>query len=193
MTSPPLRRADGSWAHSDTEKSIAFADYLNEVFSPHPYMGNTKHESKVEDLVNVHSIAVGIIEGVTKSEVVKAIKKLNIKKAPGYDLITGRILKELPDVGFTYLMQIYNAMLRYNTVPLQWKVAQVKMIFKPDKPPEEVKSYRPISLLPTTAKLFESLLIARLMPVIEDKCLIPNYQFGFRHKHGTIDQVHRYQ
>ena len=40
-------------------------------------------------------------------------------------------------------------------------------------------------------KLFEKLHIKRINPIIETRNLIPVYQFGFRKKHGTIDQVHR--
>jgi hypothetical protein len=32
---PPIRKADRSWAKSDDEKAIAFADHLQQVFSPH--------------------------------------------------------------------------------------------------------------------------------------------------------------
>lgn len=76
-------------------------------------------------------------------------------------------------------------------MPRLWKIAEVIMIQKPGKPPHEVSSYRPISLLPIMAKLFEKLLLKRLKPIIEEKELIPNHQFGFRNKHSTIDQVHR--
>lgn len=65
------------------------------------------------------------------------------------------------------------------------------MIPKPDKKHEDPSSYRPISLLPVTSKILESLIISRLMPIIKEKQLIPDHQFGFRHYHGTIDQVHR--
>ena len=41
------------------------------------------------------------------------------------------------------------------------------------------------------SKLFEKILLKRLTPIIEERKLIPNHQFGFRRKHSTIDQVHR--
>lgn len=44
-----------------------------------------------------------------------------------------------------------------------------------------------ISLLPTISKLFEKLLLKRLRPLIN----IPDFQFGFRNNHSTIDQIHR--
>lgn len=33
-------------------------------------------------------------------------------KNPDYDLVTGRILKELPDMGFKCISQLFNAILR---------------------------------------------------------------------------------
>lgn len=41
------------------------------------------------------------------------------------------------------------------------------------------------------SKVFEKLFLKKLKPLIENGNLIPNYQFGFRQKHSTIDQVHR--
>ncbi|KMQ81725.1 rna-directed dna polymerase from mobile element jockey-like protein, partial [Lasius niger] len=52
-------------------------------------------------------------------------------------------------------------------------------------------SYRPISLLPIASKVFEKLLLKRLLPIIEEENLIPNHQFGFRRQHTTLEQVHR--
>jgi hypothetical protein len=48
-------------------------------------------------------------------------------------------------------------------------VAEVIMIPKPGKPPHEVVSYRPLSLLPVTSKLFKKLLIKKLKPITEKK------------------------
>jgi hypothetical protein len=63
------------------------------------------------------------------------------------------------------------------------------MLPKPGKPAIEITSYRPISLLPVLSKLFEKLLLKRLKPILEAKKIIPTHQFGFQHKHSTIDQV----
>ncbi|VVC25786.1 Reverse transcriptase domain [Cinara cedri] len=65
------------------------------------------------------------------------------------------------------------------------------MLLKPGKPQEVITSYRSISLLSSLSKLLEKLLLKRLKPIIEEKHLIPDHQFGFRNKHSTIYQVHR--
>ncbi|KMQ90158.1 reverse transcriptase [Lasius niger] len=113
------------------------------------------------------------------------------KKAPGFDLISGNILKELPRKGLAKFLHLTNAVIRLKCFPESWKVAEVIMIPKPGKPENEVTSYRPISLLPIMSKILERLLLKRLKPIIEERKLIPSHQFGFREKHSTIDQVHR--
>jgi hypothetical protein len=76
-------------------------------------------------------------------------------------------------------------------LPGQWKVSQIVTILKPGKPAEDVKSYRPISLLPVLSKVFEKLFTTRIHPILQSTQLIPDHQFGFRHKHATIEQEHR--
>jgi hypothetical protein len=63
------------------------------------------------------------------------INSLNSKKSPGYDLITGKILKELLTIGIQYLTQLFNAVLLKGYFLAQWKVTQIILIPKPGKPP----------------------------------------------------------
>jgi hypothetical protein len=97
----------------------------------------------------------------------------------------------LPIIGIKYLTQIFNAVLLKWYFLAQWKVAQIILILKPRKPPNELTSYRPISFLPAVSKVFEKLLLKRLLPVVENNRLLPNQQFGFRQRHSTTEQTHR--
>jgi len=83
----------------------------------------------------------------TVNEVRAAIRVLNPKKAPGYNLITNQVLQKLSEKGIRFITQLCNAVLRQGFFSPQWKVAQIIMIQKPGKP-AELESYRPISLLP---------------------------------------------
>jgi hypothetical protein len=67
----------------------------------------------------------------------------------------------------------------------QWKVIQIILILKLGKPPNELTSYRP------SYKVFEKLLLKRLLQMVENNRLIPNHQFGFRQRHSTIEQTHQ--
>jgi len=114
------------------------------------------------------------------TEVQQQIQKLNIKKAPGFELINGKVLSELPKEGIKFLVLLYNAVLRLKYWPLQLKLGQILLVQKPGKPPHEVTSYRPISLLPRISKILEKLLTARLNSnnILDE--LLPDHQFGFR-------------
>jgi retron-type reverse transcriptase len=65
------------------------------------------------------------------------------------------------------------------------------LISKSGKPLNELTSYRPISLLPIVCKVFEELLLKRLLPIVEINRSIPNHQFGLRQRHSTIEQTHQ--
>lgn len=60
------------------------------------------------------------------------------------------------------------------------------MLNKPDEPPHEITSYRPLSFLSILSKLFEKLLLKRLKPLI--KTILLDFQFRFR-TNSTIEQV----
>jgi hypothetical protein len=131
------------------------------------------------------------IPRLTRTDIQTAINDLSPKKNPGYDFITGQILKDLPIIGSKYLTQLFNTILLLNYFPTQWKVAQIILIPKPGKPPHDLFSYRPISLLPIVSTLFERFHLKRFLPLIEHNKLILTHQFDFRRRHSTIEQTHR--
>jgi hypothetical protein len=79
----------------------------------------------------------------------------------------------------------------YSLKHFQDSNAQIIMIPKLGKPANKVNSYRPSSLLPVTSKLFEKLLLKRIRNDLDLSTVIPDYQFGFREGHPTIQQTHR--
>jgi hypothetical protein len=131
------------------------------------------------------------IKPLSPREEAQEIKNINLHKAPSCDLITGKILRQLPRKALILLTPIYNNMLRMSYYPIVWKFAHIMLIPKPGKPANEVNSYRPISLLPVTSKLFEKLLLKRIRNYLDLSTVIPDYQIGFRDGHSTIQQMHR--
>lgn len=179
---PPLRAPTG-WSHSDKEKAIAFADHLQQTFQPN-------------NILSTVNLCGGRcpsrrFKPISPIELAYIIDHLNTHKAPGADKITARMLQELPKKGVVFFTYLCNAALRLQYVPKIWKQAKVIMLHKPNKPAENVSSYRPISLLSVLSKVFEKLFHNRLQRLICELKLIPDSQFGFRQKHSTIDQVHR--
>ena len=78
---------------------------------------------------------------------------MKVKKAPGIDGISARILKELPKKAVVLLVYIYNGILRLKHVPDLWKIAKIILIHKPGKPRTELSS------LPIPMKTFEKLFL----------------------------------
>ena len=66
-----------------------------------------------------------------KSEQVKnKLNKLNPCKAPGPDGFNPRVLKELAEVLAYCLCKIFNKSIEIGDIPKEWKMAEVKLIFK---------------------------------------------------------------
>ena len=188
---PPIKKPDGSWARTDMEKAITFAEHLESVFEPPPRQMPMEEECVLLNDTQINNIETHQINSIKLKEVYKVIKNLKAKKAPGYDNINGKMIKELPPKAFRFITILINSILRLNHFPAQWKVAQIILIPKPGKAKELVTSYRPISLLPILSKVCEKLIIIRLNKILRDKNIIPAHQFGFRNKHSTIEQVNR--
>ena len=65
------------------------------------------------------------------------------------------------------------------------------MLIKPDKPPSQTTSYRPISLLSAIMKLFEWVIKKRLRKHLEDNGFFSKYQSGFRKAKSTNGHLFR--
>ena len=124
---PPIRKPDNTWASNDVEKAVTFAEHLDGVFIPNPDEGSRKVREVLTFLEQTHNLDPPI-KKFSKHEIHNAIKKLPQHKAPGYDLITATVLKQLPEKGIVFLTQLCNSILWRIYVPSQWKVAQIIMI-----------------------------------------------------------------
>ncbi|GBP33592.1 RNA-directed DNA polymerase from mobile element jockey [Eumeta japonica] len=85
------------------------------------------------------------------------------------------------------MTRLFNGILRTGHFPACWKTGRVIAIPKAGKDPRLASSQRPITLLSHNAKLFERVLLRRLL-----RHLTPRQeQFGFRSGHSTTLQLVR--
>ena len=126
----------------------------------------------------------------TATYIYKQQEALQAGKAPGIDNIYNIILKKAIGTGFyKVLARAFTISLKLGFIPHVWKIAVLCMLIKPDKPPSQTTSYRPISLLSAIMKLFEQVIEKRLRKHLEDNGFFSKYQSGFRKSKSTNDHL----
>ena len=96
-----------------------------------------------------------LIADVDPDSLIRIVRtELKNGKAPGIDNVYNIILKKAAGTGFYKLLaRAFTISLKLGFIPYVWKVAVLCMFIKPDKPPSQTTSYRPISLLSAIMKL----------------------------------------
>jgi hypothetical protein len=116
---------------------------------------------------------------------------LKLNKACGIDGIPNECLRHLPRRPLVDLTHLFNHCLRLSHFPQSWKKAKIITLPKPGKDPNFPQNLRPISLLPTTGKLFEKVILQFFQKHVEEKGLLNASQFVFRARHSTTLQCMR--
>ena len=125
---------------------------------------------------------------ITEEDVSCVLKNLKAGKANGPDQISSKMLLLCGDSIITPLQIIFNNILLTGIFPEAWKQANVVPIHKKESK-QFVKNYRPISLLPICAKVFEKLVFKYLYNYLTSHNLITKKQSGFRPGDSTTYQL----
>ena len=105
-------------------------------------------------------------------ELLQCLKKLKPRKSPGPDKIHNEMLIHLGSVGKEIVLKLINMTWRSGQLPRDWRNAHIIPILKSNKPPDEPKSYRPISLTSCLGKLAERMVNARLYWFLESSNIL---------------------
>ena len=111
--------------------------------------------------------------------------KTDSKKATSLDKIPCKILKLAVNIIGPSLTHIFNQSIAVSIFPTEWKLARVSPIYKKGKK-DDPNNYRPISVIPVVAKIFEKLVHEQLYNYLNDNDLLANCQSGFRSLHSTL-------
>ena len=122
----------------------------------------------------------------TEEEVERAIKWTKRHKAQGVDGITSDIIKLGGPIVLTYLINIFNNILKTKQIPDSWHEAKIVILFKKGDP-KDIKNYRPISLLSHSYKILTRLLQTRIERTLDKNQ--PREQAGFRKGYSTKDHL----
>ena len=100
-------------------------------------------------------------------------------KATSLDNIPCKLLKIAADVVAPSLTCIFNPSLLTGIYPSDWKVAKVIPFFK-NGSKTDLNNYRPISVIPAAAKIFEKIIYDQLCNYLNANDLLTSCQSGFR-------------
>ena len=99
------------------------------------------------------------------------------------------MLKHLPRSGIDFLLHIINLSWSLHSFPSIWKTSSIIPIHKMGKPLDSPASFRPISLTSCVSKLFERIILSRLLFFLESNSILSPRQAAFRPERSTLDQI----
>jgi hypothetical protein len=81
---------------------------------------------------------------------------------------------------------LFKAIVEYEKVPNKMKLSSITPVHKPNKPKDEITSYRPVYVSKNFIKVFEALIFNNLNSFIVSNYVIPDSQYGFRTVMSTV-------
>ena len=119
---------------------------------------------------------------VNENIVLKKIKSLSTKKATGIDHIQPKMVKVGAAVIASPICNFFNKCVYLHQFPDRLKVTQVSLIFKKGAPFVK-KNYRPVSVLATHSKIFETIMFDQLTDHFQ--VIFHTYLAAFRKGFGS--------
>mgnify|MGYP001796090288 CR=1 FL=1 len=118
----------------------------------------------------------------------KSIRCLDPNKSHGFDGISIRMLQLCDNSILKPLSIIFNNCITEGYFPLLWKKGNITPIHKKEEK-NIVENYRPISILPIYAKLFERIIFNTLYNFFEKNDILNINQSGFRSGDSCTNQL----
>jgi len=116
-------------------------------------------------------------------ELAGALRRLRPRKSLGLDSILPEFILRARLTLKSRFCDFLISCVRQLKIPIIWRKALIVAIPEPEKPLEDPKTFRPISLLYVPFKILERLIYARVEPIINP--LLPQEQAGIRHGKST--------
>ena len=125
----------------------------------------------------------------TLAEFLAAASNLSSSTATGLNKVAYPMLKHLPRSGTDFLVHIFNLSWTSHSFPSIWKTSSVIPIHKMGKPLDSLASFWPISLTSCVLKLFERIILFRLLFFLKSNFILSPRQAGFCPGRFTLDQI----
>jgi hypothetical protein len=120
-------------------------------------------------------------------DVWECLRSLKTKNSEGMDRIPQRILIDGKEILLKPLANLFNLIYNQCAVPDQWLIAKTIPVYKNKGDRSDINNYRPIANLCSTSKIFEKLILRRIMEIQDEEGvdLTGEDQHGFKKKHST--------
>jgi len=142
----------------------------------------SNHQSilKIKEMAD-NQLSRNVFTNVDEPTVAKHISRLKTNKATGFDQIPAKALKMSKTIITKPLTSLINKAINSQTFPEQLKCAEVSPIYKKEDSLMR-GNYRPVSILTSISKIYESILHEQMIPWIES--VLSEYTSAFRPGHS---------
>ena len=123
------------------------------------------------------------------AEFLAAASDLSFSTATGPEKVAYHVLKHLARSGMDFLLHIFNLSWSLHSFPSIWKTFSIIPILWMGKPLESPASFRPVFLTCLVSKLFECIVLSRLLFFLESNSIFSPRQAGFRPGRFTLDRI----
>ena len=106
------------------------------------------------------------------AEFLAAASNISPSTATGPDKVAYLMLRHLPRSRMDFLLHIFNISWSSHSFPSIWKTTSIIPIQKMGKPLDSPASFRPISLTSCVLKLFERIILSRLLFFLESNSIL---------------------
>ena len=124
-------------------------------------------------------------EPITVPQIEKVLGKFDTSKGSGPDGLANFFIKIGLPVIAESLCDIFNLSLGTGVFPDSWKIARVAPVFKSGEQ-DDSSNYRPISVLPFLARLFEKMVYNQIYDFLIKNDLLFSNQSAFRLLHSVV-------
>ena len=143
--------------------------------------------SKVKEYNQMTDSDIFLSEPFTEEEVAKAVKKLKLRKACGYDNICSEHIIYTGPKLVQVLTLVYNKVVDLEYVPINLRRGIQIPLFKGEKLCSlDVNNYRGITLLTNLNKIYEMILWARMEEWWHNTCVISRFQGACRRGQSCV-------
>ena len=125
---------------------------------------------------------------ITEAGVLKLLQNIKVDKATGPDAIAARVMRETAVDLAPVLTTIFTHSINTESVPEDWKKANVIPIFKKGSK-YSPSSYRPVSLTCISCKVMEHIMVSNIMDHFDNHNILFHNQHGFRGKLSCETQL----